>query len=210
MQSLAKKLKLLRLSHNLSYSALSNLFSLKSPTSISNIEGYRAFPSFELFHLMTDLFAVSPSWLMGYTDNVYDIDVISKIENKLFSETYQTASEDIPLLRKVSWIPEEYWNYELRTITYSIPVRANIIFLLHIYLATQRPVIYNYFANSEKIHITELKAHQRYLIFLFNTPQIDKKIKLFESYKVQLQNLLAAKESAKPIFDIQAQKTTEE
>ena len=43
-----------------------------------------------------------------------------------------------------------------------------------------------------------------------NTTTYQKKKKQLDSYMKQLQDLLAAKESAKPIFDIQAQKTTEE
>lgn len=210
MRSLANNLKLLRLAHNLSYSALSTILCLKSPTSISNIEAYRAFPSYELLFSITNLFAVSPNYLLGYTTDAYDIQVISAIENRLFSETYEHNGVDIPLLRKVSWIPEEYWNPDLRGKTYSLQVRANIIFLLQVYLATQRPIIYNYFASNENFHIVELISHQQYLKVLFGTSSSNKQNNQFEQFKEQLKNLLAAKESAKPIFDIQAQKTTEE
>lgn len=107
----AKRFKMLRLKYDLSHSALSNLFCLKSPTSISNIESNRAFPSFELMNKTIILFAISADWLLGYSDEPYNETLISKIEASL-TDTISKLGID----------------YDVKN--YSLEERAKIIFLL--------------------------------------------------------------------------------
>lgn len=205
-----KKFTILRNSHNLGIRDVASILNTKSPSNISSWEQYRLIPSLDVLCDVLTLFAVSADWLLGYTDEPYNEKVILTIERSLFTETIENNGVNIPLLRKVSWITEEYWDEELRSKTYSLPVRANIIFLLHLYIANQRALLARHFENEDNALLTLLRDKQRYFKILFDQDGYRKKEKQLNFYIKSLQDLLAAKESAKPIFDIQAQKTTEE
>lgn len=205
-----KKFTILRNSHNLGIRDVASILNTKSPSNISSWEQYRLIPSLDVLCDILTLFAVSADWLLGYTDEPYDEKVILTIERSLFNETIENNGVNIPLLRKVSWMTEEYWDVELRSKTYSLPVRANLIFLLHIYIANQRALLARHFENEDNALLTLLRDKQRYFKILFDQDGYRKKEKQLTFYIKSLQDLLAAKESAKPIFDIQAQKTTEE
>lgn len=204
-----KNFQTLRNAHNLGIRDIADMLNVKSATNISSWEHMRSIPSLEAFNETIILFAINPAWLLGFTDNPYDEKIISTIENALFSQSIEYNGVNVPLLRKVSWIPEEYWNPELRSKTYSLPVRANIIFLLHIYISEQ----ISKFEETEKINASSLLRNaimRKAKELQAATTSYQKKRKQLDFYMKSLQELLAAKESAKPIFDIEAQKTTEE
>ncbi|MBR5858079.1 MAG: hypothetical protein IKY88_04135 [Phascolarctobacterium sp.] len=205
-----KQFTILRNSHNLGVRDVAAILNIKSPSNISSWEQHRLIPSLDVFCDILTLFSVSSDWLLGYSDNPYNVKVISSIESSLFAETIENNGVNIPLLRKVSWMTEEYWNAELRSKTYSLAVRANIVFLLHIYIANQRALLARQFERENNVLLSWLHDKQRYFKILFDQDGYKKKEKQLDLYYKQLQELLAAKESAKPIFDIQAQKTTEE
>ena len=204
-----KNFKCARLAHQLSGKAISDILEMKGSGHVAMWETKKNIPSLELLNKIMILFAVSSDWLLGYTDEPYNEKVISSIEISIFAETIENNGVNIPLLRKVSWIPEEYWNAELRTKTYSLPVRANIIFLLHIYIAHRKYLLEDQFKREASSPLVN-KIMDKKNELQENTTTYQKKKKQLDSYMKQLQDLLAAKESAKPIFDIQAQKTTEE
>ncbi|MBR2039625.1 MAG: helix-turn-helix transcriptional regulator [Phascolarctobacterium sp.] len=206
----SEKFSVLRKSHNLGVRDIALILNIKSPVNISFWEKGSHIPSLDVFGDIVTLFAVSPAWLLGYTDEPYNEKVISTIEDELFSETVENNGVKIPLLRKVSWMPEEYWDIKLRSKTYSLPVRANIIFLLHNYIANQRARLIHYFAEESNPVLSKRINRSYYLESFSDIAVYEKKQQQQNLYTTSLHNLLAAKESAKPIFDIQAQKTTEE
>lgn len=205
----SERIKLLRKSHNLTIIEFSLWLSTISKTTIGAWEKQTNIPSLDSLDEIINWFSISADWLLGYGDIPYNEKIISSIEHKLFSETIENNGVKIPLLRKVSWLPEEYWNEELRSKIYSLPVRANINFLLHIYIAHKKSLLEDQFKREASSPLVN-KIMDKKNELQENTTTYQKKKKQFDSYMKQLQDLLAAKESAKPIFDIQAQKTTEE
>lgn len=205
----AENIKLLRKAHNLTIVELSDIFETISKTTIGSWEKETNIPSLDTLDKIINLFAVSSDWLLGYSSDPYNKEVISNIENILFSQAIENNGVEIPLLRKVSWMTEEYWNLELRDKTYSLPIRANIIFLLHIYIKDRRSLCENQFkreASSALLNKLLDKKHELQV----NTAAYQKKQIQQEFYLKLLQELVSSKGSAKPFFDIQAQKTTEE
>ena len=84
----AKRLKLLRTQYKLSTYKFAKLLNMKSATSISNIEAYRAFPSFEMLCKMVTLFGISIDWLMGISEVKYNEPLIASIEEELKTKPF--------------------------------------------------------------------------------------------------------------------------
>lgn len=116
----AKQLKILRLTHNLSSAQLATLLSFQNKGSISHIESGKALPSTEVLDNVTDLFAVSLDWLAGQSEVIYRPEIIINIEEKL----------DLLPTESCRWMTlySKYADTEKRQDTFSLPVRANIIF----------------------------------------------------------------------------------
>ena len=205
----SQRILLTRNAYFLSINDLSQMLEIKSKSNIYNWEKQRSFPSLDMFNKIIALFSISADWLLGYTDDPYNKNVIFSVENRLFAETIENNGVNIPILHKVPWIPEEYWNAELRGKTYSLPVRTNIAFLLRIYISHQKAMLEEQFKKEASPHWKN-KIIDTANELLSQTLDYQIKQKQLDLYYKQLRELLAAKESAKPIFDIQAQKTTEE
>lgn len=209
-QFFSKYLRILRISHSLSTNDLAQLLNLKSKGTIYNLENSITRPSIEVFEDMVHLFGVSANWLLGYTDDPYDENILSTIEQELLWYQFEFNNQRFAYLSTLPWIPKEYLDEDLRQKTYSLPVRANLVFLLHNYLAYQQSALSDAeFAQKSFLHL-KCVEWQRYYRILNNPDTYAKKQKQRDFYIKSLQELLAAKNDAKPIFDIQAQKTTEE
>lgn len=122
--------KKLRYNHHLSAADLTNLLNLKSRSSITNIETSRAFPSFEILLKIANLFAVSIDWLVGRTGTPYNEELLLTLETNLIPLIMTLENHEIVILDKVNF-PKEYLDPKFRSKFYSLPIRANIIFLLH-------------------------------------------------------------------------------
>lgn len=109
----ANRIKILRLSHELSVSQLAELLSLKSKGSISAFEAQRGFPSCEILIRISSLFAISLDWLTGRSNIPYTNEILLHLEKQKFSEPEFTT----------------YFDETIRQSIYSLPIRANIIFI---------------------------------------------------------------------------------
>ena len=205
----SERFKNIRQAHHLGIRDVSALLNVKSSGNITSWEQQKLIPSLDMLNNIISNFAVSADWLLGYSDELYNKKVISTIEKELLSKTIELNGINIPIIRKVSWIPDEYWDYELRDKTYSLAVRANIIFLLHIYINNEVIILEERLKREASSELVNKIMDTRDTL-LRNTTSYKIKTKQFDLYMQQLQQLLAAKNSAKPIFDIEAQKTTEE
>lgn len=207
---LSKRVNTIRNAHLLSHNDLAQVLNIKSKGNIYSWETQRSVPSIDVFNDIITLFGISSDWLLGYTNEPYNEKVLSSIETYILSQEFEFNGQNFKCLSSQPWIPKEYFDNELRSKTYSLPVRANLIFLFNNYLAYQQAALHDTeFAQKSFIHAKCVEL-QRFYRILSDPSTYAKKQKQRDFYIKSLQDLLAAKESAKPIFDIQAQKTTEE
>lgn len=126
-ESFAEKLKFLRKVYGLSAADLAYILSLKSRTSVSNMEAGRALPSYELLAAVSNLFAGKMDWLAGRTDEAYDEVIISKLEKQLL---------DIKIAENTLFmdiVPQIYLDNSSRQIAFSLLQRASLVFALQFF-----------------------------------------------------------------------------
>lgn len=116
--------KILRYNHQLSSADLVYILSLKSRSSVTNIESKRALPSLEFLVKISNLFAVKIDWLFGRSSQPYDEELILKLESQLMNIKITNDIEYKSIL------PDTYSDIEKRRIFYTLAERANLIFLL--------------------------------------------------------------------------------
>lgn len=199
----AAKIKSLRLQHQLTIKELETLSSCMKRSSVSGWENSSNMPYADVITEYSRIFSVSADWLIGYSDDPYDEKVLLAIESELLSESIDYNGVEISLIKKVEWIPEEYWNPKLRIKTYSLPVRANIVFLWHIYIAKLRTDLEEQFKKDASWNwVNSIMEFRKELES--KTATHNSKIKRYELNMKQLMELLKAKKDAKPIFVIAA------
>ena len=205
------RFKYLRLAHNLSGKAIVDILGIKSAALVTFWENGTNIPSLDLFNKLTMQFGVSPSWLLGYSSTPFDEDVLTHVEDFILTHSHLYDNNEIYLARNFEWITPEYLSPIPRRKTYSFPVRANLIFLFQRYIAcmTEQLEFREKMANSNPFVFAVMKEKQK-LELAFPSAKSKKVLEQNLFYINSLKDLLIAKESAKPIFDIQAQKTTEE
>lgn len=81
----AKKFILLRDVHNLSNSLLADLLQLKSRSSVNNLGNQENNPSVDLLTLISDLFGVSADWLIGSSDEIYNVGKLRSAEKEIYA-----------------------------------------------------------------------------------------------------------------------------
>lgn len=129
----SERFKLLRLSHYLSIPMVANLLALKSTGSISPFESGKGIPSSDILVDITNLFGVSLDWLAGRSDSPYNSEVLLRLEEfhikRLLSIDYSHDEDckDFALF----FLTDDYYDTDKRISTFSLPVRANIIFLIN-------------------------------------------------------------------------------
>lgn len=130
---IGQRFKLVRTAYGLSLQDMASSLSVKSKATIFRIEENKALLSIELLNRFSKIFSVSYDWIFGISDNPYIESYIYENESILLAiiDIINSKSNSCELLVN---IPSEYLNYNLRIKHFSLPVRANIIFLLHIFL----------------------------------------------------------------------------
>ena len=118
--SFAERLKLLRISKNLSTRQLANLLNIKSASNIPHWEKQRLVPSFEKLNDVMNLFGISADWLYGYSDKPYNKKLIAMKETELLSYL-ELLPLPTSLISAYKDKREKLLNWE---------ERANIIFLI--------------------------------------------------------------------------------
>lgn len=133
--SFSERLKILRVIHELSSAELAELLFFQNKGSIGHIESGKALPSSETLDHITDLFAVSLDWLAGKSDIIYRPEIIESIEKELLLLRYVNNAQTT-LYRVSSYMVlyDIYADSVQRATTFSLPVRANIVFFLQVLL----------------------------------------------------------------------------
>lgn len=180
----AKRLKLLRLTHRLKSNTLGALVGAPGNGSIGKLEKGRSQPSFTPLTGVAKLFAVSLDWLVGRIDEPYQEGIIANEEENLFPVYAMQdgrRQEIVPLRRKaliedfdpkgeglrkreeevlVLDIPDDYKDIALRRNTYSLALRADIIYTIYLlkYLVDRHPeVIPALPNNTDSIRMNGIK-----------------------------------------------------
>lgn len=130
---IGQRFKLVRAAHGLSMQDMANLLSVKSKATIFRIEGNKTLLSIELLHRFSKIFSVSYDWIFGISDNPYVESYIFENECALIS-IINIINAKLTSCELLVNIPSEYLDNNLRVTHYSLPVRANIIFLLYYFL----------------------------------------------------------------------------
>lgn len=127
----AKRLKLLRLAHKLKSNTLGPLIGSPGKGAISRLENSKNNPGFTPFTGAAEFFAVDLEWLVGRVDEPYREEVIAYEEQKLFPIYANVGNESVQLIpyQDLLSLPEDYVDLNLRKKTYSLALRADIIFL---------------------------------------------------------------------------------
>lgn len=134
----SQRLKTLRLSHDLSGAALADLLYFKSQGSIANLEAGKSVPLADTIDRIADLFAVTLDWLVGRSDNSYDVAVLQNLEDHLLKKSRTLDDARLGFFRlKVctTLLNSPYADKSTRSM-YSMSVRANLIFAMQIFYYT--------------------------------------------------------------------------
>ena len=179
----AQRFSLLRANHELSFSEMAKLLGLKNKVAIHHWEkSQKGFPNEEALVLISSLFGVSLDWLLGRTNQPYNSDIILNLEEFVLTILKDTIHS----------LPTEYIDESSRKSMYSLPVRANIIFLVHkAYLE----------ATIETLGLEQIKSiddnnipNSNDTIIIVNRTQI----KILDSKAL----MLISRQLTSPIFDI--------
>lgn len=193
-------MKQLRLSHSLSMSELSYILNFKNKASIGKIEKNMAFPSLEKLIDISELFVVSIDWLVGRSSEPYNDEILLNIEREILSISCTSNEVSFKLLRS-PLIPEEYLNETTRKKLYSLPVRANIIFLLRFKIIQIKTAL----ESTVGIPMDNIQNSTTTLLSILETYYCDNNKKRFNevnNFYLQNLNLLLSRQQTTPIFDI--------
>lgn len=131
----SKNIKLLRTSHGLTSKQMAQFIGLGGAGSLSTIENEKNPPSFKTMWMVAKLFAVDLEWMIGRVSYPYREEIIESEERDLFPLITQmpdgSALEIVPYKQMVN-IPQDYTDLNSRRQTYSLPLRANIIYIAHL------------------------------------------------------------------------------
>lgn len=128
-----QRCKIVRLGYRLSLEDAACILNTKSRATIFRIEKSINFPSIELLNRISNIFSLSLDWLFGKSETVYLESHLLQNEVSLLKiiDFINRESTTCKLLKE---IPFEYLNENERRKHYSLPVRANILFLLYCFL----------------------------------------------------------------------------
>lgn len=204
----SKRFKLLRTTHQLSMLAISELLVLKSTGSISNFETKKMIPSADVLIDITNLFGVSLDWLSGRLNEPYNDQVLLTLEQEHLKCLLDDLAEKDKKYQSVCrWFVSNnsvYTDPNKRAEAYSLPVRANIIFLFCYFQndvtwlnLQDRP-----FSNIK--NFTDFKKFVYPIFFDFGNKSLNKRRDAAVQKLDVLNKLLVTREVTLPVFDINA------
>lgn len=212
----SNRLKCLRITHGLSSSQLAILLNFKSKGSIGNLESGKSAPLTDSFIDIADLFAVSLDWLAGRSPIPYTNEQLTELEADFWSMLSLNINQIGEFALYFPPLPETYTNIEKRGTSYSLEIRANILFLLFVIFLTTMTAKSIDDDNEDLLHapfscipknerllqedtatlVANIEEHSTYL------KSLNKKYSL---PTIQLIEKLFAQEITKPLFDITTQ-----
>lgn len=151
MVSFNDRIKLLRTSYKLSTRELASILDIKAP-SIAAWESGKSQPTLEMFKRICNLFAVSADFMLGNSSIAYNGEFLLNLEKLLINYKLYTGDTVMQALT----FPNKYLDVESRIAIYSHGMRANIIFLLYMFIAYK-----NAFAYIDD-DIDSIQLHQPY------------------------------------------------
>ncbi len=113
----AERFSLVRNTYHHTYKDISNVLGINANTITEWVKSKRNFPDPVKLSLIADIYGLKIDWLLGRTNQLYDHDILCRIEN----------SFTINFLNPLFKLPTEYLDNELRKNHYSAGIRANII-----------------------------------------------------------------------------------
>lgn len=124
----ANNIKNIRETHGLSMNELASLMQFKSKGTIGQLETQKAQPSFDFLLKMNSIFAVSIDWLIGLSNQPYTNGSLLNAENNI----NKIICDNNKLEYSLKLLPKYYTDLSEREKHYSLSVRADIVFLMHV------------------------------------------------------------------------------
>lgn len=205
------RFKMVRQGYKLTLAETADLLGLRSRSAISELENGNKKLSLEAILQFTKVFGVSLDWLLGNTETRYLEVQLMLIEENHLSICNFLEYDSLGVFKNAhdfQWIPEEYSQFELREVTYSLPVRANICYLMHCCLvdALLYAIQFNFIDDDEYIHNLHKALATLIRCDITNTEQQLKRGDYFSNISRSKQNfdelrdLIMAKDKAEPIY----------
>lgn len=205
------RFKMVRQGYKLTLAETADLLGLRSRSAISELENGNKKLSLEAILQFTKVFGISLDWLLGNTETRYLEGQLMLIEENHLSICNFLEYDSLGVFKNAhdfQWIPEEYSQFELREVTYSLPVRANICYLMHCCLvdALLYAIQFNFIDDDEYIHNLHKALATLIRCDITNTEQQLKRGDYFSNISRSKQNfdelrdLIMAKNKAEPIY----------
>lgn len=123
----SKRFKLIRTSYKFSLQEFASIFKKISKSAVISWEKENNIPSADVLADLSTFLGISMDWFAGFSSMPYTKESIENAERNVFNKI-----EEIDKGRVFLYLfPKEYISCEQREKLYSLPVRANIIVLLH-------------------------------------------------------------------------------
>lgn len=205
------RFKMVRQGYRLTLAETADLLGLRSRSAISELENGNKKLSLEAILQFTKVFGVSLDWLLGNTETRYLEVQLMLIEENHLSICNFLEYDSLGVFKNAhdfQWIPEEYSQFELREATYSLPVRANICYLMHCCLvdALLYAIQFNFIDDDDYIHNLHKALATLIRCDITNTEQQLKRGDYFSNISRSKQNfdelrdLIMAQDKAEPIY----------
>lgn len=193
----SKRIKQLRKCYKFTIVEFSTNFQLISKTSVGAWEKATAIPSADILADLSTFFGISMDWFAGFSSIPYTNESIENAERNVFDKITEIDKGRVFLYL----FPKEYISCEQREKLYSLPVRANIIVLLHCVYIPRYEV---YWKAREELHnrtVLDVLAEEFKQRFL---PPTDEPATAKE--KAYAENLFALlnRKITTPIYDIES------
>lgn len=123
----SKRFKLLRTSYKFSLQEFASIFKKISKSAVISWEKENNIPSADVLADLSTFLGISMDWFAGFSSIPYTKESIENAERNVFDKITEIDKSRVFLYL----FPKEYISCEQREKLYSLPVRANIIMLLH-------------------------------------------------------------------------------
>ena len=205
------RFKMVRQGYKLTLAETADLLGLRSRSAISELESGNKKLSLEAILQFTKVFGISLDWLLGNTETRYLEVQLMLIEENHLSICNFLEYDSLGVFKNAhdfQWIPEEYSQFELREVTFSLPVRANICYLMHCCLvdALLYAIQFNFIDDDDYIHNLHKALATLIRCDITNIEQQLKRGDYFSNISRSKQNfdelrdLIMAKDKAEPIY----------
>lgn len=193
----SKRFKLIRTSYKFSLQEFASIFKKISKSAVISWEKENNIPSADVLADLSTFLGISMDWFAGFSSIPYTKESIENAERNVFDKINDIDKGKVFLYL----FPKEYISCEQREKLYSLPVRANIIVLLHCVYIPRYEV---YWKAREELHnrtVLDVLAEEFKQCFL---PPTDEPATAKE--KAYAENLFALlnRKITTPIYDIES------